>query len=122
MLATARSVVAQPCAAGGVDDREVEHVVGGVEIHQQVEHLVDHFLRPGVGAVDLVDDQDGLQAALQRLLQHEPRLRHRAFEGVDQQQRAVGHAEHALDLAAEVGVAGRVDEVEAVQSRRRLAW
>ena len=54
----------------------------------------------------------GPQAALERLAQHEARLRHRPFGGVDQQQAAVGHLQHALDLAAEVGVAGRVDEVD----------
>ena len=55
----------------------------------------------------------GAQAHLERLLRHEPRLRHRAFVGVDEQQHAVDHAEHALDLAAEVGVARRVDDVDA---------
>jgi hypothetical protein len=48
----------------------------------------------------------GLQAQRQRLLGHEAGLRHRAFDRVDQQHHAVDHAEHALDLAAEVGVAG----------------
>ncbi len=32
---------------------------------------------------------------------------------VDEQQAAVGHVEHAFDFAAEVGVAGRVDDVDA---------
>ena len=42
----------------------------------------------------------------QGLGEHELGLRHRAFGGVDQQEHAVDHAEDALDLAAEVGVAG----------------
>ena len=69
-------------------------------------------MRPGVGAVDLVDDHDRLQPALQGLGEHETRLRHRAFGGIDQHQGPVGHAQHALHLAAEVGVAGRVDDVD----------
>ena len=69
-------------------------------------------MRPGVGAVDLVDDDDRLEAVLERLAQHEPRLRQRPFGGVDEQEHAVGHAQDALDLAAEVGVAGRVDQVD----------
>ena len=36
------------------------------------------------------------------------------FGRVDQQQHAVDHRQHALDLAAEVGVAGRVDDVDLV--------
>ena len=66
-----------------------------------------------VGAVDLVDDDDRLQADLQRLDDHEFGLRHRAFGGVDQHQRAVHHVQDALDLAAEIGVAGGVDDVDA---------
>ena len=62
--------------------------------------------------VDLVDDDDHTQTEAQRLTEHEARLRHRPFHGVDQQQRAVHHVEHALDLAAEVGVARRVNDVD----------
>ena len=35
------------------------------------------------------------------------------FGGVDQHQRAVHHVEDALDLAAEIGVAGRIDDIDA---------
>ena len=49
---------------------------------------------------------------LQGLAQHVARLRQRPLRGVHEQQRAVDHLERALDLAAEVGVAGRVDDVD----------
>ena len=48
----------------------------------------------------------------QRLAQHEAGLRQRSLGGVDQQQHAVDHRQPALDLAAEVGVAGGVDDVD----------
>ena len=67
-----------------------------------------------VGPVDLVDDDDDLVSKLQRLLKHEARLRHGAFGCVDQQQNAVDHLEDTLDLAGEVGVARRVDNVDLV--------
>ena len=51
-------------------------------------------------------------AKLQRLLQHEARLRHRAFGRIDQQQNAVDHLQDALDLAAEVRVARGIDDVD----------
>ena len=54
----------------------------------------------------------GLQAHLQRLAEHELGLRHDAFLGVDQQHAAVDHAQDPLHLAAEVGVAGGVDDVD----------
>jgi DNA-binding IclR family transcriptional regulator len=49
---------------------------------------------------------------LQRFLQHEAGLRHAALGRVHQQQHAVDHLEHALDLAAEIGVARRVNDVD----------
>ena len=69
-------------------------------------------LRARIGPVDLVDDDDRRQPALERLAQHEPRLRQRSFGGVDQQHHAVDHRQRPLDLAAEVGVARRVDDVD----------
>jgi hypothetical protein len=95
-----------------VEDREVELLVGGVERREQVEHLVDNLGRPRVGTVDLVDHDDRLQPDLQRLGNHEFGLRQRAFGGIDQHQRAVDHVEDALDLAAEIGVARRVDDID----------
>ena len=79
---------------------------------EQVEGLVDRLDRVGVLAVDLVDDDDGLVAHLQRLAQDEAGLRHGAFGGVHQQQHAVDHVHDALDLPAEIGVAGGVDDVD----------
>ena len=46
-------------------------------------------LRPRVLAVDLVDDDDRGQPGLERLFQHEARLRQGALCGVDQQEHAV---------------------------------
>ena len=100
-------------AARGVDDREVELRVGRAERAEQIEGRVHRAFRIAAGAVDLVDHQDRPQPERQRLAGHEPRLRHRPFEGVDQQADRVDHLEDALDLAAEVGVAGRVDDVDA---------
>ena len=54
----------------------------------------------------------GRRSAVERLAQHEARLRHDALGGIDEQQGAVGHFQDALDLAAEIGVAGRVDDVD----------
>ena len=107
-------VGARPALQGrGVDHREVELLVAGAELVEQLEGLVDDPARARAGAVDLVDDHDGLEAQRERLARDEARLRHRAFDGIDQQQHAVDHRQHALDLAAEVGVAGRVDDVDA---------
>ena len=61
--------------------------------------------------------------ARHRLLQHVPGLRQRPLGRVDQQQHRVDHQQRPLDLPAEIGVAGRVDDVESdvvVVDRRLL--
>ena len=97
--------------AVGVDDRELDLVAFGAEIHEKFVDLVDDFVDAGVGTVDLVDDQDHRQAGFERLAEHETGLRQRPFGGVDQQDDTVDHGQAAFDLTAEVGVAGRVDDV-----------
>ena len=96
----------------GEEHRKIGLLVVGAELDEEVEGLIDDFLRARVLAVDLVDDHDRAQVELERLAQHEARLRHDAFGGIDQQQHALDHLQHPLDLAAEIGVAGRVDDVE----------
>ena len=55
---------------------------------------------------------DRRQPGLERLLEDEARLGQRPLGGVDQEQHAVDHRQRALDLAAEVGVARGVDDVD----------
>ena len=74
--------------------------------------MIDDPVRPRARTVDLVDDDDRLQPLRQRLARHEARLRHRPLDRIDQQQHAVDHRQHALDLAAEVRVPRRVDDVD----------
>ena len=96
-----------------VQNRKVELLVGCIERSEQVEHFIDHLNGARVGAVDLVDDDDGLEAHLERLRHHELGLRQRTLGGVDQHQRAVHHVENAFNLAAEIGVTRRIDDVDA---------
>ena len=96
----------------GVDVREVELVLVGVERREQVEDLVQDLGRALLGLVDLVDHRDRPQPFAQRLAEHELGLRHRPLGRVDQEQAAVDHGQDALDLAAEIGVARRVDDVD----------
>jgi hypothetical protein len=102
-----------PAALGvGEDDRERELVILGVEVEEQVLDHVHDLVDARVRAVDLVDVEDHGQPRLERLAQHEARLRERALGCVDEQQHAVDHRQGALDLAAEIGVAGGVDDVD----------
>ena len=97
----------------GVDDGEVGLVLVSAELDEEVEGTVDRVDRVGVLAVDLVDDDDGLVPHLERLAQDEARLGHWSFGGIYQEQHPVDHVHDPLDLTAEVGVPGRVDNVDA---------
>ena len=107
---------------GGVDDRDVQD---GVEVdvgvlvgqvagqgQQQVGGLCDDLVEPGVGTVHLVDHEDDRQVRGQGLAQHEAGLGQGPLGGVDEEDDAVDHGQPALDLTAEVGVTGGVDDVD----------
>ena len=95
-----------------VDDRELDLALVGVEVEEELVDLVHDLLDPRVRPVDLVDDEEHRQPALERLAQDEARLRQRPLARVDEEQHAVDHPQRALDLAAEVGVTRRVDDVD----------
>src|SRR5262249_23246301 len=97
-------------AGYGVDDGKFELVFGGVEIDEEVVDLVEHFLNARVGAIDLIDDDDRLEMRFEGLGENVAGLRQRAFARVDQQHDAVDDLEGALNFAAEIGVAGGVDD------------
>ncbi len=84
----------------------------GVEVEEEVLDLVDDLLDARVGAVDLVDHEHDRQALLEGLAQDEAGLGQGALGGVDEQDHRVDHRESALDLAAEVRVTRRVDDVD----------
>ena len=93
--------------------REIELFVIGAEIGEEVETFVQRPVGLGFGLVDLVQHDDRAQAQGQRLGGYELRLRHRAFGGIDQQHHTVDHGQDPLHLAAEIGVAGGVHDVDA---------
>ena len=96
-----------------VDDRELDLVLVRAEVHEQLVDLVEDLGRACIRAVDLVDRHDDRQPARHRLLEHVAGLRQRALGGIHEEQHRIDHQQAALDLPAEVGVAGRVDDVEA---------
>ena len=91
---------------------ELKLVVGGAQVGHEVQAVVVGLLGVGARTIDLVDDDHDLKAGVDSVTQHEAGLGHGALKGIDQQQGAVGHTQHALDLAAKVGVARGVDDVD----------
>ena len=66
----------------------------------------------GAGAIDLVDEDQRRDAEPPQRAEEQRRLGLDALDRGDDEDRAVEDAEDALDLGDEVGVAGRVDEVD----------
>jgi hypothetical protein len=62
--------------------------------------------------VDLVDDDDGLDALTKSLTEHSLGLDAHTFEGVDDDESTIGDTESGSDLGREVNVTGRVDQVD----------
>ena len=107
-------------AGEAVHGRGVDHVfhaelelrVVGTQVHHEVQAVVEGLLGVCAATVDLVDaDHDG-EPGCDGVAQHEAGLGHGALGRIDEQDGSVGHLEDALDLAAKVGVAGRVDDVD----------
>ena len=97
-----------------VDERKVELFVSSVQRHEQLEHLVQHFLRVGVFAINLVNDHDRLGTGFQGFAENEPGLCLRTFRGVDNEEYPVDHVHDALDLTTEVSVSRGIDDVDVV--------
>ena len=123
-MSSSGSGPACPARRVAVDDRELDLALVRVEVEEELVHLVDDLGDARVEPVDLVHDEDHRQPRLERLAQHEACLGKGAFAGVDEQQHAVDHRQPAFDLTAEVGVPGRVDDVDlrARDSGRPCSW
>ena len=92
--------------------------VGRQPAPDRVEHRVD----VGADAVDLVDEEQGRHAEPLQRAHQDPGLRLDPLDGGQDEHGTVEHAEDALDLGDEVGVAGGVDDVDdevAERERRR---
>ena len=69
-------------------------------------------LRVGTGPVDLVDEDQRRDVESLDGTEEQRRLGLDALDRRNDEDRAVEHAQDALDLGDEIGVAGRVDEVD----------
>ena len=81
---------------------------------EAVDHRLDALVEVRADAVHLVDVGDARDAVLVGLAPDGLGLRLDAGDRVEQRDRAVEHAQRALDLDGEVDVARRVDDVDAV--------
>ena len=104
-----RSIDADELVFGA--DRQLNRDRVGFELG---DDLVEGALEVRADAVHLVDEADARHAVLVGLAPDGLRLRLDAGDRVEHGDRAVEHAQRALDFGREVDVAGRVDDVDAV--------
>ena len=62
--------------------------------------------------IDLVDDDNRFDTLTECLSEHSLGLHAHTFDGVDDDERAIGDTESGRDLGREIDVAGRVDQVD----------
>ncbi len=84
------------------------------KLHEQVKDLFENLVWANIVAVHLVDDHQRRQPGQKSLGQDVAGLGHDAFEGVHQEEHAVGHPQHPLDLSGEVRVPGGIDDIDVV--------
>src|SRR5690606_26051061 len=111
---SARVQTGDAVKGGGIDDGEIELLVSGAQAVEQIEYLVNDPIWASAGAVDFVNNDNGLQSTLKRLTGHKAGLRHGAIHCVHQQAYAIYHRQYALNFTAEVGVSGGVYYVDPV--------
>ncbi len=112
-LERARDGVGGPSLAGdAVQHGEVNLALVGAEVDVERVDEVKDLLGPRVLPVDLVDDEHRWQAQGESLGEHESSLREGSLGGVDEQEDPVDEPQRSLDLAPEIGMARRVDDVD----------
>ena len=94
-----------------VNNGEFNLILICAKLDKEVEHLVDNLVGSCAGAVDFVNDNKNLFLEVESLFQNESCLRHTALECVNEKKNAVNHGENSLNLAAEIGMAGGVNNV-----------
>ena len=71
-----------------------------------------NLVRTGLRLINLIDENNRPQSKLQRFANNEFRLRHRAFGGIHQNNHPIDHTQNSLNLAAEVRMSRRVDDID----------
>ena len=101
-----------PGARVRVDDRELDLRLVGVEVEEELVDLVDDLLGRASGRSTLLTTSTTGSLCSSALRSTNRVCGSGPSRRVDEQEHAVDHRQPALDLAAEVGVAGRVDDVD----------
>lgn len=95
-----------------INRRVLELIIRCIQIAEKVEDLRFDLIDSRRGPVNFIDDEDRLDTACECLLKDELRLRHGTFRRTDDEDNTVNHRHDAFDLATEVLMARRVNDVK----------
>ena len=105
-------VLGKASLGGSEKEGAVQLLIGSIEVHHELQHLVHNLLRSCLGLIDLVDDHQHRQTQIQGTLQHEACLGHGPLEGIHQKDGTVYHLQNTLHLTAEVRMARGIHDID----------
>ena len=76
-------------AAGTIDDRSIELFVIGVELEQEFEDFLIHFLGLSIIAINLIDHDHDLEAMGESFSEHKTGLGLRTVVSIDDEEHAI---------------------------------
>ena len=100
--------------SGCVNNRKIQLFIGRAEAIEKIKSLVNDPIRTGAIAIDFIDNNHGHETLGKGLFRDEASLRHRTFDGVDQQQHAIHHGQDAFNLTTEIGVSRCIHDIDEV--------
>ncbi len=89
-------------------------LVIGTEFVEQIKNLVDYPVRTCAFAVNFIDDHNWIKTTGKGFLRDKARLRHRAIDGINQQENAIHHRQHTFNFTAEVGMPGGINDIDVI--------
>src|ERR1041384_640555 len=97
-----------------VNNRKIELFVGGFQFNEKIKNEIEDFVRARMLSVDLVNDDDRLEMVFKCFSQNKAGCGLWTIVRVHYEQNAIDHFHYAFDFTAEIGVAGRIDDVDSV--------
>ena len=107
-----RMVHRHAVAAHCVQHREIQLLVVGAEVDEEIVIFVKNFLDAGVFAIDLINNDHNGKFRLQGLMKNKSGLGERTFRRIHEQNGSACHGQGAFDLSAKVGMAWGVNDVD----------
>ena len=98
----------------GINYGKFKLFIACTKLNKQTQNLIHDLIRTCARTINLVDNDYRNLIKFKSFPENEPRLRHTAFKRIYEKQNAVYHLENALNLTAEIGMAGSVNDINSI--------